>query len=382
MSTDMTLQSPPAKPPRLSQAAYEEMVSNVPGMIFRAVSRPGGQVEFNVVSDGCRILLGVAPEELQADSMMLRRMVHPEDSESYETASALAQREVQPWQWQGRFVLPSGEQKHVQARGHPDPQENGDVVWDGFLMDVTDRVQAELQAAQLAAIVEGSDDAILGKTLSGVVTSWNHAAERMYGYTAAEMIGQPLAVLLPPDRPDEVAELISRIAAGEQVQNFETVRRAKDGALLDVALTVSPIRSRAGQIIGASTTARDIRQRKETEAQVQRQILRVQALRNIDMAITASLDLRVTLNVLLDQVTTHLHVNSAAVLLLNAHTYLLEYCVGRGFRAGALQQTRLRIGEGYAGRAALGRCIVSIPDLSQVKDFQRDRLIAGEDFVT
>jgi PAS domain S-box-containing protein len=111
------------------------------------------------------------------------------------------------------------------------------VIWDGLLMDITDRVLAEQQAAQLAAIVEGSSDAIIGKTLDGTITSWNAAAEMMYGYTAQEMIGQSITRLLPPDRPNEVDHLLQRIARGESVPTFQTVRHAKDGTSLDIALT-------------------------------------------------------------------------------------------------------------------------------------------------
>lgn len=369
--------------PQHSRRAYEVVVANMPAMIYRAVRHVNGNVEFFVVSEGCRTLFGIAPEQLQADGLLLRRMVHPEDRERYDAVSALANQQAQPWYWQGRFVLPSSEQKYVQAMGHPDPQENGDVIWDGFMMDVTERVQAEHKATQLAAIVEGSNDAILGKTLAGIVTSWNGAAERLYGYTADEIIGQALARLLPPDRPHEVDDLLKRIAGGERVQSYETVRKAKDGTLLDVALTVSPIKDGTGCIVGASTIAHDIGHQKKIEAQVHQQMLRIQALRNIDMAITASLDLRVTLNVLLDQVTTLLHVDSASVLLLNPHTYRLEYCAGRGFRTAALQRTQLRMGEGYAGRAALERRMVNISNLSQVgADFKRASLIVGEDFVS
>ncbi len=366
---------------RLSEMDFAAMVANVPGVIYRALRRPDGTVEYLFVSEGCRALLGLTPDQFRADGQTLRRMVHPDDLPGFEAAAALSSGQAQPWRWRGRFVLPTGGEKFLQAQGHPAPQDNGDLIWDGCLMDVTEQVRAEWGAAQLAAIVEGSQDAILGKTLAGTVTSWNSAAQRLYGYTAEEMIGQPVARLLPSDRPDEVDALIQRVARGEEVRSYETVRRDKDGQLLDVSLTISPIRDGYGRITGASTIARDIRHQKEAEAQIRLQMLRIQALRHIDMAITGSLDLRVTLNVLLDQVTTHLSVDSAAVLLLNPHTHRLEYVAGRGFRTAALQRTHLRLGEGYAGRAALDRHVLTIPDFSLAGDFERMSLIAGEDFV-
>jgi PAS domain S-box-containing protein len=110
----------------------------------------------------------------------------------------------------------------------------------------------------LASIVESSDDAILSKTLDGVITSWNKAAERIYGYQAAEIIGRSVSLLIPPDRPEEMAEILDQIRAGERVDHYETMRRRKDGATIAVSVTVSPIHDAAGGIIGASSIARVI----------------------------------------------------------------------------------------------------------------------------
>ena len=115
-----------------------------------------------------------------------------------------------------------------------------------------------LAAAWLAAIVESSDDAIVSKTLEGIVTSWNPAAERLFGYTAEEMIGRPIAMLAAPDRENEMPAILESIRRGEKVDHYETVRRRRDGRLVDISLTVSPIRDETGRIVGASKIARDI----------------------------------------------------------------------------------------------------------------------------
>ncbi|NTJ63078.1 PAS domain S-box protein [Agrobacterium rhizogenes] len=117
-------------------------------------------------------------------------------------------------------------------------------------------------AAFLAAIVESSDDAIISKSLSGIITTWNKAAERLFGYTAAEAVGQPITLLIPDDRLDEEPGILARIRAGERIEHFETIRRHKDGTLIDISLTISPIRDRHGAIIGASKIARDISERR------------------------------------------------------------------------------------------------------------------------
>lgn len=124
--------------------------------------------------------------------------------------------------------------------------------------DVTERRTAELAAARLAAIIEGTDDAIVGKNLQGIVTSWNPAAERMFGYTEAEMIGQSITRLLPPDRLNEEQQILARLQRGERVDHFNSVRMRRDGGLIHVSLTISPIRDEEGRVIGASKIARDI----------------------------------------------------------------------------------------------------------------------------
>jgi len=117
----------------------------------------------------------------------------------------------------------------------------------------------------LAAIVRDSDDAILSKTLDAVITSWNPGAERMYGYTAAEVIGKPVSILAPTDLANDIDSIMARIKMGERVHHYETVRKHKDGHLLDVSLTVSPIRDGQGRIVGASAIARDITAQRQAE---------------------------------------------------------------------------------------------------------------------
>jgi PAS domain S-box-containing protein len=134
--------------------------------------------------------------------------------------------------------------------------------------DVTTRKRAEEESARLAAIVTSSSEPILSKTLGGIITSWNIAAEQMFGYTAQEMIGQPILRVIPAERRAEEDEILARLRAGERIEHYETVRVAKDGRHLDVSLTISPIRDRAGRIIGASKIIHDITKRKQAEKEL------------------------------------------------------------------------------------------------------------------
>ncbi|TPJ39850.1 PAS domain S-box protein, partial [Mesorhizobium sp. B2-7-1] len=132
-----------------------------------------------------------------------------------------------------------------------------------------ERVRTQKAAQRLAAIVESSHDAIVSKDLNGIVSTWNGSAERLFGYTAAEMVGKPIATIIPEDRLGEEPLILGRIRNGELVDHFETVRRRKDGTLVDISLTISPVRDASGRIIGASKIARDISDKKIAEARIQ-----------------------------------------------------------------------------------------------------------------
>jgi PAS domain S-box-containing protein len=147
------------------------------------------------------------------------------------------------------------------------------VLWDEgrfihtqcFTRDVTDRKRAAETHELLAAIVEASDDAVVSKTLDGVITSWNGGAERIFGYSAAEAVGRGIELIIPPDRLGEERDILARLRRGERIEHFETLRRAKDGRLMDISLTISPVRDATGRVVGASKIARDITDRKRAE---------------------------------------------------------------------------------------------------------------------
>jgi len=146
--------------------------------------------------------------------------------------------------------------------------KEGDLVT-AAIRDSSERKRGEASRSQLAAIVESSDDAIISKTLDGRIVSWNDGAEHTYGYTADEVTGHPISILLPADRPDEMSQILDRLRRGERVKHYETVHARKDGRKIDVSLTVSPIRTIASdEIIGASIIARDVTEQKRAEEYV------------------------------------------------------------------------------------------------------------------
>src|SRR5579872_4779633 len=131
------------------------------------------------------------------------------------------------------------------------------------------RFARDLAAEQLAAIVESSDDAVIGKDLDGIIRTWNRGAERIFGYTAEEAIGKPVTMLIPPNRVDEEPDILSRIRLRERIEHYDTVRQRKDGSLVDISLTVSPIRDGEGRVVGASKIARDVGARRRAEQAAQ-----------------------------------------------------------------------------------------------------------------
>ncbi|MFL6229230.1 MAG: PAS domain S-box protein [Pyrinomonadaceae bacterium] len=160
----------------------------------------------------------------------------------------------------------AGQQRWVRAHIYPVKGDGGEVREVVLVHeDVTERRRAEANLFQFASIVENSDDAIISKDLEGTILSWNPGAERLYGYTAAEAIGQPVTMLIPSDRPDEEPRILEQIRRSQRVTHYDTVRRRKDGSLVHVSLTVSPLKDATGRVTGASKIARDITEHRRAE---------------------------------------------------------------------------------------------------------------------
>jgi PAS domain S-box-containing protein len=159
---------------------------------------------------------------------------------------------------------------HVSLSVSPIRDERGRVIGAAKIArDITAGKRAQDLAQRLAAIVDGSDDAIISKNLNGIIASWNKAAERLFGYTAEEAIGQPVIMLIPADRHDEEPSIIARLLRSERIEHFETVRRRKDGSLVEISLTISPIKDAHGRVVGASKIARDITEQKLANERIQ-----------------------------------------------------------------------------------------------------------------
>ena len=197
---------------------------------------------------------------------VLRNRMHPADREREREAFDAALRDQSDYEVEYRVVNPDGTETWVASRGRGVYDDDGKPAgMIGVVQDVTERKKLEIIQHRLAAVVESSDDAIISKDLNGIIQTWNPGAERIFGYTAAEMIGTPVLRLIPPELRSEETTILERQRRGERIDHYETVRVTKDGRRIDVSLTVSPIRDASGTIVGASKVARDVTARRRAE---------------------------------------------------------------------------------------------------------------------
>ena len=226
----------------------------------------GGPIEF--WNTGAERLYGFTPEEaIGRSSHVLLRTKHP--IEINEFLKRLKNESY--WSGELRHICKDGREVIVESRHQL--LEDGTVI--EVNRDVTERKQIETalhekdeQLQRLASIVQSSDDAIVSKSLDGIITSWNKGAERVFGYTAEEAIGQPITIVIPQDRQDEERTILTRIRRGERIDHFETVRQRKHGSFIAVSLTISPVINSQGKIVGASKIARDITEQKRSQEQI------------------------------------------------------------------------------------------------------------------
>jgi len=218
-----------------------------------------------------RHIHGHGPDAPPQTLAAMRSQVHAEDLSKLDAAFGALRRAGGNCGTEYRLAPRTDEERAGRARW---VAIKGAVVRDrdgrplqllGVTRDITERKKAEQVAQRLVSIVESSDDAIISKDLDGIIVSWNNGAERLFGYSADEVMGKPISILIPPDRQDEERTILARIRLGEPINHFETVHRRKNGTLVDVSLTVSPLFDAAGAVIGASKIARDVTARKRAE---------------------------------------------------------------------------------------------------------------------
>lgn len=199
---------------------------------------------------------------------------------------------------------PNGSVSYILSNPKPLFDENGQLTGAvNTLIDITEQKNAETKQGMLASIIESSEDAIVSKNLDGIITSWNNAAQRLFGYTDEEIIGKHITTLIPEDRYDEEELIISKIRANERIEHFETIRKTKSGEEIQISLTISPIMNKANKVIGASKIIRDIGRQKKNEDRLQQYAERLEILNSIGQVISAELDIQSILQKVTDSTT-------------------------------------------------------------------------------
>ena len=262
---------------RVSEEKYRALISSIPEVVWKT----DGQGNVIFVSDQIETVLGYSASEFyeHGDSIWFNS-VHAGDKKKVKEAFEALVRDGTSYDLECRAQKKNGEWFWAHDRASASIEAGGARLITGLLSDITGRKKAEEAKELLSSIVELSQDAIIAKNLQGILTSWNPAAERMYGYSATEALGQHVSILLPPERRAELDAIIERIQSGQAIENMETQRLTKQGKLVDVSVSISPIKDATGQIVGASAIARDITLRKRAEEQSQLQSAALEAAAN------------------------------------------------------------------------------------------------------
>jgi PAS domain S-box-containing protein len=219
------------------------------------------------VSPAYERIWGRTCQSLYDNYRTLLESVHPDDRERAARTMG-RRRETQGYDEEFRILRPDGETRWIQARCYPVRDQQGETIrFAGISEDITERKAAEKERSRLAAITEYSGDNIVSITVDGSIIGWNLGAERHYGYAAEEVLGRPISILFPPDHYQEYLQMMTKVRNGEPVPSYDTVRRRKDGTLIQLSVGIIPIEARDGEVVGASKIGHDITRIKKLEAQ-------------------------------------------------------------------------------------------------------------------
>ena len=275
---------------QIRQHELSLIFKNVSDVIFYIAAEGQGRFRFLSVNPAFFAITGLNEEQV-VGKLVSEVLPEPSLSLVLENYSASI-RERRTVCWEETTDFPAG--RRIGAVSvTPIFDEGGNCIsLIGTVHDITERRARGRASRRLAAVVESSDDAIISKTLEGIITTWNAGAQRIFGYVADEVVGKPVSILMPPDRVDEEPGILDRLKRGERIDHYETVRMRKDGQRLDISLSISPVRDGSGKLVGASKIARDITLRKETEERLRDETRVLELLNQTGTMIASQLELQ------------------------------------------------------------------------------------------
>ena len=300
---DMGTSARPRATPERALTASEELLNAVFSQAALGIAIASLDGRLHEANQKFCAILGYSAEELRQRTFL--EVTHPDDVLiTLDKVKQLRDGKIDNYSLEKRYLRKDGSTVWSSTNVTLLRNESGEAAqFLGIIQDITDRKQSEETLSHLAAVVENSDDAIITKTLQGVVSSWNPGAQRVFGYTADEAVGKPVTMLIPDNHLNEEPEILERLRRGERIDHYETIRRRKDGTLINVSLTVSPVRDSSGRIVGASKIARDITRQKRSDHLMREQSDVLALLATTGKTIASQLDLQNVLQTVTDTAT-------------------------------------------------------------------------------
>ncbi|MDH4101372.1 MAG: PAS domain S-box protein [Nitrospirota bacterium] len=369
-----------------SEERFRKLVESTTDYIY-TVEVSKGLPTNTVHGPGCVAVTGYEAEEYEADPRLWIRMIPEEDQDVVLAHSSMVLSGDSPPPLEHRITHKDGRIRWIRNTVVPRFNAKGTLIaYDGLIADITDHKELDITirnaATEWSVTFDSMADGVSVHGADHTILRVNETLCRILDKSINEILGEKCYRLFHcTDEPISDCPLTKSVKTGEKeyIERFEpTVHGGRW-----IAISASPVKDEKGRVTKVIHAVRDITEQKKREEQLRRQLQHMAALHSIDLAITSSLDRSVTLGVILDKVTTELAIDAADVLLFNPHLQILEYAYGRGFRTQALRHTHLKIGECYAGKAALERRIITIPDMTETPgEFVRAKLLADEGFVT
>ncbi len=315
-------------------------------------------------------IFGLAPGGFEGTETGFFALVHPDDRAEVQQSIETALAQHTDYLAEFRFRHASGEWRWMEGRGQAMYNAKGQAVTlYGLGIDITERRHAEEIRTLHAAIVESTDDAIISKNLNGIISSWNRGAEQLFGYTAAEAIGQSITLIIPKDRHSEEVSILERLRRGESIDHYETVRLSKSGQPLNISLTVSPLRNRQGKIIGASKVAHDITYRKRAEESLHKQNERLRLLWEAASVLLTTAEPNVMMQTLFAKIAPHFGLDAYFNFMVNEAGDGLRLASWVGISdEQARRMSKLNFGQAVCGTVALQHKPMVVAHIQQSDD--------------